>query len=534
MIFWRGAISFLLALGVICALWAMRATTSNGWDQMMLTAYAKMQSSTWGSRAILVEIDDASLSSVGSWPWPRAKHGELISKMPSASTIVYDVAFIGETNTESDQALAAAAKQHGKVVVPLLAERNSQTFFLETLMPFRSLATVATVGHIDLPVAANDRLSTLYLKAGNANAQHPLLALAAISHTEPELPDLSGQRPWHARTARSGLWVRDYANVLVPYVDFNHVKRFSAADVLSGKVDPSVFQDRPVFVGLTSVKAAKPIRVLGAENPMFDVEIQLQAYESLRRDGLLRRGDNSMAVVFALWVFALIAAMLWLRQRAVRIALGGAALLSLFVLPLVIANSANYWLLQGFATLSGLCAAAAVAVDWAQRHYGPQLPVGAPPIDECRKVINQAFGEAPLDGNFVVVLVQLDFFDRYVTSHSHVASLTAYWRVRDLISSAFSSAPLQCVPTDNYGLLLCLHQDDMTAFEETFKQIPKRVADMAIKHGTSTAADHLTVSMGAAFGDLALLDQPELLLGNAQVAIKQVLAQGRNDANMFK
>jgi adenylate cyclase len=76
-------------------------------------------------RMVLIIIDDPSITRLGTWPWPRSLHGEIIRSLDAlgAKVIVYDILFATPWKDPSqDQALAQAMRDTNKVVFPLPLE----------------------------------------------------------------------------------------------------------------------------------------------------------------------------------------------------------------------------------------------------------------------------------------------------------------------------------------------------------------------------------------------------------------------------
>jgi signal transduction histidine kinase len=75
------------------------------------------------SEVVLVVIDDASLQvlepKIGRWPWPRSYVADLINSCKDSSAIGIDILFLERDlrNSEADQLLARAMKQHGRVAL---------------------------------------------------------------------------------------------------------------------------------------------------------------------------------------------------------------------------------------------------------------------------------------------------------------------------------------------------------------------------------------------------------------------------------
>ena len=71
------------------------------------------------SRLVVVDIDEASLQSVGPWPWPRARIADLVEKLLStyqARAVALDLVFPEPADTAGDARLGMLA-QHGPVVL---------------------------------------------------------------------------------------------------------------------------------------------------------------------------------------------------------------------------------------------------------------------------------------------------------------------------------------------------------------------------------------------------------------------------------
>ena len=60
---------------------------------------------------VIVAIDDASLSALGPWPWPRSVHAQFLRRLAAARplAVVYDVLFMGASpRPGEDKALGEA------------------------------------------------------------------------------------------------------------------------------------------------------------------------------------------------------------------------------------------------------------------------------------------------------------------------------------------------------------------------------------------------------------------------------------------
>ena len=70
---------------------------------------------------VVVTIDPASIAKIGTWPWPRQIHADLVEKLQAAGVndIVFDVDFSTPSNITADTAFANALKAAGGSVTNL-------------------------------------------------------------------------------------------------------------------------------------------------------------------------------------------------------------------------------------------------------------------------------------------------------------------------------------------------------------------------------------------------------------------------------
>lgn len=110
-------------------------------------------------RVVTVEIDDASISAMGRWPWPRSLLAQLVSEVSDLSPAAIGIDIMlsePEADTDSDAALAAAIARSGRVVLPAYVHsyslpRHVQWYISQKqpLLPITQLAQAARgLGHV--------------------------------------------------------------------------------------------------------------------------------------------------------------------------------------------------------------------------------------------------------------------------------------------------------------------------------------------------------------------------------------------------
>lgn len=238
-----------LAILTLCLLVANNLTErpdNLAYDALMRTR------ATLPSNVIIVAIDEASLGSIGLWPWPRDVHARLIERLAAArpAAIGYDVLFVEPS--PQDPALARAIGQAGNVVLPLtfsLPGDNGAPFNLQA--PVSPIAqAVRAVGHADLTPDADGIVRRASLIGGTAQAHWPDLAeqvgRLATGHASPAFLRAAATPLPDGRFGFS-------SPILIPFsggTGFHRTVSFGA--VLRGEVPPELLAGKVILVGSTA------------------------------------------------------------------------------------------------------------------------------------------------------------------------------------------------------------------------------------------------------------------------------------------
>lgn len=237
------------------------------------------------SDLVIIAIDDASLASVGRWPWSRRLHARLIEQARSAgaAAVVLDLPLeaANHDDPEGDRILAQAMRDFPKVVLPL---RQAGSGMGEELpLPLFANAA-ASLGHDQVEFDPDGIVRSLYLWGGFGAARNPHLALALLRLVAPE-----AARRYPEPPLADGL-----DNVLWQRADWLHI-RFSGPPgsythypfrtVLNGDVPAAALRGKILFVGLTAsgLGEAVPTPTSGLLRPMPGIEVQANVFEALRR-----------------------------------------------------------------------------------------------------------------------------------------------------------------------------------------------------------------------------------------------------------
>ena len=245
------------------------------------------------SDVVIVAIDDASIESIGRWPWRRVIHATLLERLRAmgARIVALDILLTepDPNSPEEDALLASAMKQGLPVVLPLMVRFPRNGGFIREELPIPPLAnSAAAVGHVNVEVDPDGMVRSLFLKEGLGSPRRPYLSTTLLDGAAPQRceanhPDLEN--------APEGVWVRD-CQFLIPYAGPpGHFAQISYADVLAGRVSNEAIRGKIVLVGATAqgVGDAWSTPVSGGAQAMPGVEILANVLQAQRTNTLIRK-----------------------------------------------------------------------------------------------------------------------------------------------------------------------------------------------------------------------------------------------------
>lgn len=213
-------------------------------------------------RIVIVDIDDASLTQLGRWPWPRQRIAGLLQSLLAndPSLIAVDILFPEADTPATDRQLQQALASPNLVTAIALAPPRNvhdspwpQSNQLIQLSPSLAPDKVHT-GHISPHLDVDGsirRLAPLICHDADcypslSTAATQLLLQATLSYTPADGFD-------SAQLCLDRLCqpVNQKGYQLIPYRN-EHFRYISAADVLSGQVGPELLAGRIVLVGTSA------------------------------------------------------------------------------------------------------------------------------------------------------------------------------------------------------------------------------------------------------------------------------------------
>lgn len=283
---WTGpALGLAVSLG---ALALMRSTLGVGFEQRTVDSRLRIRGATGAASEVVVcAIDAESVDRLGQWPWPRTVLADLVRRLHAAGArvIAFDVVFSepSRCGVGEDDALAAAIREAGNVVLGyyLTQEPGPPEGSAEGLPAPVEIAAIPPAGFPEVPSYSRVETNLPALAAAAAAQGHFVIRpdadgtvrhyAAIVLHRGDAFPGLAlravqvsrgsppiALRPHQGRVPRLSLGeeaipVSERGELWINFPGpFRRSFRYvPVADVVEGRVDPSLFRDRLVFVGAT-------------------------------------------------------------------------------------------------------------------------------------------------------------------------------------------------------------------------------------------------------------------------------------------
>jgi len=294
-------------------------------DRLLHDTWVRFDQRETPDDLIIVGIDPQSLQDYGRWPWSRPQQAELLEKLgaTNAAGVVLDLLYTEPAeNPADDLLLAEAIKTLPTTVLPVLTENRIagavSSGDVERLPIPALLRHVKHLGQIQMPIDDDGIVRRIFLMAGY-NAPHwPTLALAAHQAfaTEEQQPILSSLPGIQSQPeVKYGQWLQDFEVMIPFYGQRDAFTTVSASDVLQDKIPVSVFDNKIVFVGMTSVglQDVVPTPVSALDQPMPGVQIHANLFSAIRDGSLVTRIDGRWNLLIALTMLPFL---MWVYSRA--------------------------------------------------------------------------------------------------------------------------------------------------------------------------------------------------------------------------
>ncbi len=236
--------------GTLASFFVLLLFSVHGWDAAEHGVYRLLfhlrGARSWDDRLVLIAIDEASVRTLGRYPWRRDRYTDLLKTLQPAQPAALGLDALLSESTPEDPNLAQAIDNHGNLVLASAFDAD-----LHKLQPVPQLQEAAAlVAHINQDSDEDGISRRNFLYAGEI----PSLGLGMLQVYEEQLASTVGQslsEPLQlplptpqAQAENQPLWINwpGPAQGLTAY---------SFQEVLANKIPLEKFRNKIVFVGVT-------------------------------------------------------------------------------------------------------------------------------------------------------------------------------------------------------------------------------------------------------------------------------------------
>ena len=208
---------------------------------------------------IIIGVDEESLAELGSWPFPRKRHAELLQRLNKAKVIGFDILF--SEPTPQDQYFSDAMSSSPPVI--LATAHNYQNTILR---PPSLLSRYSKLGHIEIILNRNGiaRETNVFKQSGESEI--PTFAAAMLKSTGVSEGFIISDKPI----------LINYYGPEITYLYLSYL------EVLQGTIPDDFFKDRFVLIGAEALGIGDShITPFSNKYPTPGVEIQATILNNL-------------------------------------------------------------------------------------------------------------------------------------------------------------------------------------------------------------------------------------------------------------
>jgi signal transduction histidine kinase/CHASE2 domain-containing sensor protein len=200
---------------------------------------------------VIVAIDDRSISAIGRWPWRRALHAEMVSKISSQGprAIGLDI-LLSEEDLDypgDDLLLMQAISASGRVVLPIVRRDRGNRMGVEKPLPMFASAA-AQLGHVHVHTDSESVVRSIFLQEGPPDGTWPHMSIAL--QCAAGLARAECQQKTSPKT--SSTWLRQHPQIITFADGETPFATYSYIDVLRGHAPADAFRNKYVLIGATA------------------------------------------------------------------------------------------------------------------------------------------------------------------------------------------------------------------------------------------------------------------------------------------
>lgn len=267
----RGLVAGALAALIACALYVFQVFEALEYQlyDRNIRASASRQAP---ANIVIVAVDQPSLARLGSWPWPRTFHAEVIREIHrnGAKVIGVDIGFFEPDRREPDNdfQLAQATREAGSVIYPVIMERivtggEAKLVAFEPIPELRDAS--AGIGHAHIEQSKDGIVRRVHLAYKTPERTYWGLNLEVLKeYLDLDDDSIREVRPGvlgigdieipvteapDSAEAYEDVFVIDYEMNIGFIGDQETFEYISATDVIDGKVPANYFDGKIVLYG---------------------------------------------------------------------------------------------------------------------------------------------------------------------------------------------------------------------------------------------------------------------------------------------
>jgi diguanylate cyclase (GGDEF)-like protein len=344
----RSSYSFAALLALVLVISGAILSSQNSLQRLDFVFYDSLlalQNNPVNDDIVIVAIDDASIQSLGRWPWSRSTHAQIIDRLTEleARAIGIDIIFAEpeQGNDSADLSLQKAISNNGRVVLPVVPARPSAVEQVSEILPMPGLTIAShSLGHVDVELDVDGICRRFFLFAGIADARWPAFSLAMVNAAGESIYWAESQK-----TSQTGSgWLRQ-VELMIPYAGEQGIKTLSYADVLNGRIPKEAIKNKYVFIGATAAGLGDVISTPASKDHerMAGVELNAHILNGMLNNSLIHRLSDSTQIAVTsilILVSAIIIVLLPVRLGFIAMMLALAGIISMSFILLVFQQ---YW-----------------------------------------------------------------------------------------------------------------------------------------------------------------------------------------------
>ena len=330
---------------------------------------------------VIVAVDEQSVNQLGRWPWSRTVLASLLEKLQGASVVGLDIIFSESSSAAEDEALANSIAENENIIAGYFFRNEStQKVDSEQLDQLQDCAYLdyellsQQIGikeykhvEVNIPQISNNALGCAFFNTepdpDGVYRRYPLAYIYQGSIFPPlaiQLMRYHINKDSHIVLDETGVAEFSINNVSIKnekyaqlnFSEFNPSSILPAVDVITGKIKPSLFENKIVLVGVTEI-GIFDLRPTPVEAVAPGVWLHYTALSNLLNNEVLKR-SAAFDYSFIIITLGSILVLSFMQGLWKRIFLYTLSLVSFYVIANLLFQVQNIWIREFYFLIPGL------------------------------------------------------------------------------------------------------------------------------------------------------------------------------------